>query len=227
MDAELRQRVKERAAHRCEYCRLRQRDEDETPFHVEHITARQHGGTDDGENLALACCWCNALKGPNLSGLDPDTSAQTPEGTRGEVVGTYLHNYAMPFVRYLNGDAATYGTRRCACGRGLPLLESVDGRVLDVILTPDGRHILGEFFVYVMLGLAYVRQYQVVQDVIDELEMKIVADRPLTEDERRFITDKIATHTGRAMRIKISEVSSIPLTPSGKRRVTISNLKKT
>ncbi len=147
--------------------------------------------------------------------------------TSGDVCVTDFHNYAMPFVRYLNGDAATYGTRRCACGRGLPLLESVDGRVLDVILTPDGRHILGEFFVYVMLGLAYVRQYQVVQDVIDELEMKIVADRPLTEDERRFITDKIATHTGRAMRIKISEVSSIPLTPSGKRRVTISNLKKT
>lgn len=77
MDAQLRQRVRERAGHRCEYCRLRQREEDESPFHVEHITARQHGGTDDDGNLALACCWCNALKGPNLSSLDPDTGALT------------------------------------------------------------------------------------------------------------------------------------------------------
>jgi phenylacetate-CoA ligase len=147
-------------------------------------------------------------------------------GVSGDVCLTDLHNYAMPFVRYLNGDAATSGTRRCPCGRGLPLLESVDGRVLDVIKTPDGRHILGEFFVYVMLGLDQVRQYQVVQDVIDELEMKIVGQRPLTADERRFITDKITAHTGSAMRVKITEVSSIPLTPSGKRRVTISNLTK-
>lgn len=77
MDANLRQRVKERAAHRCEYCRLRQRDEEESPFHIEHIIARQHGGTHSEDNLALACCWCNARKGPNLSGLDPDTGALT------------------------------------------------------------------------------------------------------------------------------------------------------
>jgi len=38
-----------------EYCRLRQEHEEESPFHVEHIVAQQHGGTDDGENLALAC----------------------------------------------------------------------------------------------------------------------------------------------------------------------------
>src|SRR4051812_29659483 len=77
MDAALRQWVKERAGDRCEYCRLRQRDEEDSPFHVEHIIARQHGGTDDADNLALACCWCNAFKGPNLASMDPDSGGLT------------------------------------------------------------------------------------------------------------------------------------------------------
>jgi hypothetical protein len=73
MDALLRQQVRDRAGDRCEYCRLRQRQDPFHSFHVEHIVARQHGGTDDLENLALACHQCNLHKGTNLAGLDPDS----------------------------------------------------------------------------------------------------------------------------------------------------------
>jgi hypothetical protein len=73
----MRERVRIRAENRCEYCRLGQEHEAETPFHTEHIIARQHGGGDEFENLALSCCWCNAIKGPNLASLDPDTGKLT------------------------------------------------------------------------------------------------------------------------------------------------------
>ena len=49
-----------RAAYLCEY-------------HIEHIIPRQHGGADDADNLALACPECNLYKGPNLTGIDPQT----------------------------------------------------------------------------------------------------------------------------------------------------------
>ena len=62
-----------RAGHRCEYCRLQQEDEPFYRLHVEHIVAKQHGGTDDPDNLALACHHDNEHKGPNLSGIDPQT----------------------------------------------------------------------------------------------------------------------------------------------------------
>jgi hypothetical protein len=42
-------------------------------FHIEHILARQHGGTEEAENLALACPNCNWNKGPNMTALDPET----------------------------------------------------------------------------------------------------------------------------------------------------------
>ena len=73
----LRKQVRQRAGHRCEYCRLRQEHDDTHTFHVEHINPRKHGGADTLENLALACHQCNLHKGPNLTGRDPDTNEIT------------------------------------------------------------------------------------------------------------------------------------------------------
>jgi hypothetical protein len=70
MDAALEALVRQRAGNRCEYCCFPAAFA-EVPFQIDHIIARQHGGTDDSENLALACCFCNRHKGPNLSGVDP------------------------------------------------------------------------------------------------------------------------------------------------------------
>ena len=70
MDAATRDFVRQRAGNRCEYCLLRQ-DHSQLTHHIEHIVARQHGGRDDVDNLALACHRCNLRKGPNLTGVDP------------------------------------------------------------------------------------------------------------------------------------------------------------
>jgi HNH endonuclease len=78
MDAALRALVRDRAGNRCEYCRMHQEWFPARRLHVEHIVARQHGGTDDSSNLALACFHCNQFKGTNLSGIDPVTSEVTP-----------------------------------------------------------------------------------------------------------------------------------------------------
>ena len=73
MNVQLRELVRGRARNRCEYCRLPQDALLFAAFHVEHILAIQHGGTDSVDNLALACDRCNAFKGPNLTAVDPTT----------------------------------------------------------------------------------------------------------------------------------------------------------
>lgn len=143
-------------------------------------------------------------------------------GSSGDVAVTDLHNYGMPMVRYLNGDRATYAGTTCACGRGLPLLASIDGRVLDLIETPDGRHVPGEFFVYVMLDWPDVKQWQVVQTAPDAVQFRLVVPQPWTAERRDKLTAKVQATAGAAMRVEIIEVDSIASTPSGKRRLTIS-----
>ena len=76
MDAATRELVRHRAANRCEYCLLHQAHSEFT-HHIEHITAKQHGGNDSVDNLALACHRCNLRKGPNLTGVDPLTGEIT------------------------------------------------------------------------------------------------------------------------------------------------------
>ena len=69
--------VRERAGNRCEYCRLHQDDSPLAVLHIEHIIPKKHGGTDDTDNLALACIDCNLHKGSNLTGIDPETDEIT------------------------------------------------------------------------------------------------------------------------------------------------------
>jgi len=76
MDAATAQLVRQRAGNCCEYCRLPQ-DFSALRFHVEHVVARQHGGGDHLDNLALACPECNFHKGTNLTSIDPDTGQPT------------------------------------------------------------------------------------------------------------------------------------------------------
>ena len=74
MDPHVRELVVRRAGNRCEYCRIPQALLPFHTFHIEHVVARQHGGTDDPSNLCLACDRCHAQKGPNLSSIDPETN---------------------------------------------------------------------------------------------------------------------------------------------------------
>lgn len=77
MDVATRDLVRRRADNRCEYCQIAQ-EHSELTHHVEHIVAKQHGGSDEAENLALACHRCNFRKGPNLTGIDPLSGEVAP-----------------------------------------------------------------------------------------------------------------------------------------------------
>jgi 5-methylcytosine-specific restriction endonuclease McrA len=77
MEARTRAHVRERGGNVCEYCRLHQDDSPLAALHIEHIIPKVHGGSDDLDNLALACIDCNLHKGTNLTGIDPQTNRIT------------------------------------------------------------------------------------------------------------------------------------------------------
>jgi hypothetical protein len=77
MDSAIRDFVRRRAGGNCEYC-LFPEEFSRLSHHIEHIVAKQHGGSDQMDNLALACHRCNLTKGPNLSGVDPASGLTTP-----------------------------------------------------------------------------------------------------------------------------------------------------
>jgi len=76
MPASLSQYVRQRAAGRCEYCRLPQAAT-HVPFEIDHIIAHKHDGRTVASNLAMACWYCNSFKGSDIAGLDPATGRLT------------------------------------------------------------------------------------------------------------------------------------------------------
>jgi hypothetical protein len=73
---EQRDLIRERASNCCEYCRVAQ-DDRLSKFQIDHVIPVKHGGSDDTNNLCLACLKCNGYKGPNVAALDPVTSEAT------------------------------------------------------------------------------------------------------------------------------------------------------
>lgn len=139
---------------------------------------------------------------------------------QGEVVVTDLHNYGMPFIRYRNGDLATTMAGRCACGRGLPRLASVDGRKLDALRTRAGHVVPGEFFPHMLKDVAGLRQYQVVQHRLDALEITLVRGDDFDDVALDYIRREVAKVVGDAWTLEFRFVEHIAPNASGKFRVT-------
>ena len=77
INRQVRTHVRARVHNLCEYCHLHQDDSPWAALHIEHIIPKVHGGTDELDNLALACIDCNLHKGTNLTGIDPQTNQIT------------------------------------------------------------------------------------------------------------------------------------------------------
>jgi len=138
-----------------------------------------------------------------------DDGCPTANNEEGNIVVTDLTNYGMPFVRYANGDRAVAGWRTCTCGRGLPLMQKIVGRQLDMLQTPDGRRIPGEFFPHLMKDFPAVRRFQVVQEGPDRIQLRVVLKGQLSEDERRTIDHEVAKVLGSATFFELLPVDEI------------------
>ena len=152
---------------------------------------------------------------PPKAQLDPLT---------GEAIITDLFNYGMPFIRYATGDLITASTERCPCGRGLPLITQVEGRMLDAIRTPDGRILPGMFFPFLLKEVPGVAQSQIVQRQLDRLDLSLVRGKAFNDDSLAMIHREIRKVLGDGIEVNCQFVDQIPLTRSGKTRLTISEL---
>lgn len=142
-------------------------------------------------------------------------------GERGEVVGTALHSFAMPFIRYRLEDIVTRGGPNCACGRAFSTLGAIEGRKLDYFLLPDGRllHPYELFESTVHLTTTWVREYQYVQERIDLVVLRVAPLTPPTPHQLQAMRQILQERLGRGVELQLSLMDAIPREPSGKFRV--------
>ena len=154
-----------------------------------------------------------------------DQAGNIIESGEGTILATSLHNFAMPFLRYDTGDLATLAGETCTCGRAYPLLSEIVGRSVDVLVTPEGTKVHGWFFLMIFWEHGEgIREYQVVQETIDEIQINIVKDDGFNEEQLKKISQIILSKSPN-WRISFNFVDEIKKTGAGKFKFIINELK--
>lgn len=150
-------------------------------------------------------------------------------GESGRIVITQLHNTAMPLVRYELEDLAVAAPENatCSCGRSLPMLERIEGRVPDLVVVPDGSFLVMHFFVVLFKNLQSIHRYQVVQREEGQIIVRLVGRAGCRREEvEATVRREVARATREGLEVVFDWVDDIPLSGAGKRRLVISELSR-
>lgn len=138
-----------------------------------------------------------------------------PPGEVGEFVCSGLNNYSMPLLRYATGDYGSIKDVICECGRKLSVIEIYGGRDKDILVTPSGivNIVSPECISRSIKG---IKEFQVIQDAIDDIKVKIVKDTNYEDSDIEKIKSGLVKRLGDDVTIAYEFVSSIPRSRAGK-----------
>ena len=188
----------------------------------------------DGYSGVESCCLAGECGHGRLH-LNPDvgvvefleSEGDPPQGTEPreieprEMVATGLLNFDQPLIRYRTGDMAVPSAAPCGCGRSMPVIEELVGRVEDDVILRDGTRV--RRFHSLPLGLADVRSVQVVQESPDEFVLNVVADGALSEPSRRALVSRLQERCG-AARVEVRTVLEQERSRNGKFRAVVNRM---
>lgn len=160
---------------------------------------------------------------PEVIGADDKNSNMQEQG---KLISTGLLNKEMPLIRYETGDLAVIERKSqdCFCGRKLRILKSVEGRMDEIIMTPDGRQI-GRLDTVFKSDFPILKA-QIIQEDFDVIRVIIVPFDGYSNEVKNQICFSIREKIGNSMRIFVEEKEEIPLSLNGKFRTVISKIKK-
>lgn len=145
-------------------------------------------------------------------------------GEVGEIVVTHFDTPEMPFIRYRTGDVGTLSAKPCSCGRSLPLLERIDGRKSDFIVTPDGRMMHGLSLIYVLRKVAGVEEFRITQKTVDEFQLELVTGSEFRPESEALIRSEFTQRLRAPIKLLIHYSATLPATKNGKFRYVISEV---
>lgn len=144
-------------------------------------------------------------------------------GDIGEVVCTGFINYDQPLIRYRIGDYMRLSDKTCTCGRQMPLIDEIIGRIEDVVIGKDGREIVR--FHGIFLGINKIIKGQIIQESLNGIIINLETDNQLSENEKEILTKRIYSQLGE-VNVQIFEMKKIPCGQNGKFRAVISKVKR-
>ncbi len=155
--------------------------------------------------------------------LDAD-GRPVPRGTVGRLVGTSLHNTAMPLIRYVTTDMTAVLETPCSCGRGLDLMEDVTTKAEDLLTLPDGRLISPSVLTHPFKPLDCIEGSQIVQTAPDAVTIRIVAGAAYSQAHTDHLIHEFRLRLGDKVKVDVQMLDRLDISPSGKFKWVISHV---
>ena len=128
----------------------------------------------------------------------------------------------MPLIRYKIEDVGVPSAQKCSCGRGMPLMERVAGRVADFLIRRDGSLVAGVSLIErTLLKTSGLDQMQIIQEQLNRIRVNLVRSNRFLPDDEELLRRELLEVFGREMAIAVAYVESIQAEPSGKYRFSI------
>jgi phenylacetate-coenzyme A ligase PaaK-like adenylate-forming protein len=142
-----------------------------------------------------------------------------PAGSNlGNLLVTDLWNYAMPLIRYQVGDMVRMDPVKCPCGCELPKIAQIEGRVVDLIVKPNGEMMAGQALIGIIRESNIKVQTQIIQKEVDKYIINYVSDTDLPEKNVRFIQSSFNHVFNQPVEIEFVKKSILERDKSGKFR---------
>jgi phenylacetate-CoA ligase len=154
----------------------------------------------------------------------PDGTPSAP-GEAGEIVVTHLATSDFPFVRYRTGDIGVLSDRPCSCGRGLPVLQEVQGRSTDFVVAQNGTVMHGLALIYAVRDLPGVERFKIEQVTRLHTVVTVLAGPEFGAAQEARIVRDFKSRLGEAVQVQVHRVSEIGNDASGKFRYVVSHVK--
>jgi phenylacetate-CoA ligase len=145
-------------------------------------------------------------------------------GVPGKLVGTTLHNMAMPLIRYVTNDVTALRDGNCTCGRGLELMEDVTTKAEDILTLPDGRLISPSVLTHPFKPLDCIEGSQIVQTARDAVTVRLIPGAGYTQALTDHLVTELTTRLGTGVRIEVKMVDRLETSANGKFKWVISHV---
>lgn len=147
-----------------------------------------------------------------------------PTGTVGKLVGTSLHNKAMPLIRYVTNDMTGLQSRRCSCGRRLPIMNDVTTKAEDVLTLKDGRLISPSVLTHPFKPLDCIQGSQIVQMDPSTVIVRLIPGPAYTDEHTRRLTEELKARLGDDVQVEVQMVDRLEQKANGKFKWVISHV---
>jgi len=147
-----------------------------------------------------------------------------PEGEPGEIVVTDLYSREVPFLRYATGDVGALTSRRCTCGRPLPLIEKIEGRTTDFIVAPDGTILHALSVIYILREIEGIEQFRIRQKTVDRFHVQLVRNQHYKIESEARILQGLRQRLRAPVDVTIEYLPALQPERSGKFRHVISEV---